>query len=198
MPALPAAASNSIAVVLIQIVAQHSAQFGFGQTSGLDGGNAKTPAAALGPNDGQTFKNSNTIFGGNISFSWGPLGNIAVGRFSSEYIYMGQGDFANNGYGVPSPRTNHAYYQWNSSGSNNDPVGWTLQISFEDPAGHSDSGQWGIKNKALDGTLADNGFGGIAVTRGPFRMPDIIPNVRWLDDDIGSFSPRSHCTASIG
>src|SRR6516165_9686044 len=68
-----------------------SAQFGFGQTSGLDGGNAKTPASALGPGDGQTFKNANTIFGGNISYSWGPLGNTAVGRFSWEYIYMGQG-----------------------------------------------------------------------------------------------------------
>jgi hypothetical protein len=100
---------------------------------------------------------------------------------------MGQGDFANNGYGVPSPRTNHAYYQWNSSGSNNDPVGWTLQISVEDPAAHGDGGQWGAKSKALDGTLAANGFGGVAVTRGPFRMPDIIPNIRWLDDEIGSF-----------
>jgi hypothetical protein len=165
-----------------------SAQFGFGQTSGLDGGNAKTPASAAGPGDGQTFKNSNTIFGGNISFSWGPLGNIAFGRFTSEYVYMGQGDFANNGYGIPSIRSNHAYYQWNSSGSNNDPVGWTLQISAEDPAAHSDGGQWdNVKNKGLDGTVAANGFGSIAVTRGPFRMPDIVPNVRWLDDEIGSF-----------
>jgi hypothetical protein len=164
-----------------------SAQFGFGQTSGLDGGNAKSPASGLGPGDGQTFKNSNTIFGGNMSFSWGPLGNIAAGRFTSEYVYMGQGDFANNGYGIPSIRSNHVYYQWNSSGSNNDPVGWTLQIAAEDPAAHSDGGQWGPKERGLDGTLAVNGFGSVAVTRGPFRMPDMVPNVRWLDDEIGSF-----------
>jgi hypothetical protein len=183
-----------------------SAQFGFGQTSGLDGGNAKTPASALGPGDGVTFKNSNTIFGGNISFSWGPLGNIAMGRFTSEYVYMGQGDFANNGYGIPSLRSNHLYYQWNSSGSNNDPVGWTLQIAAEDPAAHSDGGQWGPKERGLDGCVSvtsphdtscvptgtdnaihANGFGSVAVTRGPFRMPDIVPNVRWLDDEIGSF-----------
>jgi len=122
-----------------------------------------------------------------MSFSWGPLGNIAAGRFSSEYLYMGQGDFANNGYGIPSIRTNHIYYQWNSSGSNNDPVGWTLQVSVEDPAGHGDGGQYGTKSKGLDGTLAANGFVGIEVTRGPFRQPDIVPNVRWLDDEIGSF-----------
>jgi hypothetical protein len=164
-----------------------SAQFGFGQTSGLDGGNSKQPAAPVGANDGQTFKNSNTIFGGNMSFSWGPLGNIAAGRFTSEYVYMGQGDFANNGYGIPSVRTNHIYYQWNSSGSNNDPVGWTLQISAEDPAGHADGGQWGTKSKGLDGTLGANGFVGIEVTRGPFRQPDLVHNVRWLDDEIGSF-----------
>jgi hypothetical protein len=35
-----------------------SAQFGFGQTSGLDGGNSKAPASNLGPGDGQTFKNA--------------------------------------------------------------------------------------------------------------------------------------------
>src|SRR5438105_15100468 len=66
-----------------------SAQFQFGQSSGLEGGNAKTPASSLGPNGGVTFKNSNTIFGGNVSFSWGALGNIALGRFTSENQYMG-------------------------------------------------------------------------------------------------------------
>jgi hypothetical protein len=178
-----------------------SAQFAFGQTSGLDGANSKAPAANLGPGDGQTFKNSNTIFGGNIGFSWGPLGNISVGRFTSEYVYMGKNDIS-FGYGIPSVRTNHVLYQWNSSGSNNDPVGWTLNVAAEDPAGHSDGGQWGIKSKGLDGnpcavggvgvepgttvTTACNGFGGVSVTRGPFRFPDIIPNIRWLDDDIGS------------
>src|ERR1700694_2643873 len=48
-----------------------SSQFQFGQSSGLEGGNAKTPASSLGPNGGVTFKNSNTVFGGNIRFSWG-------------------------------------------------------------------------------------------------------------------------------
>jgi len=165
-----------------------SSQFAFGQTSGLDGGNAKTPASALGPGDGQTFKNSNTIFGGNIGFSWGPLGNISVGRFTSEHVYMGKNDIS-FGYGIGSIRTNHVLYQLNSSGSNNDPVGWTLLFAAEDPAGHSDGGQWGAKNRGLDGNpcavpagpnLAGcNGFGGVNVTRGPFRMPDIIPvNIR--------------------
>jgi hypothetical protein len=67
-----------------------SSQFAFGQASGLDGGNAKTPANALGPGDGQTFKNSNAVFGGNIGFSWGPLGNISVGRFTSEICVHGE------------------------------------------------------------------------------------------------------------
>jgi hypothetical protein len=116
---------------------------------------------------------------------------------------MGQGDFANNGYGIPSVRTNHVYYQWNSSGTNNDPVGWTLQVSLEDGAAHGDGGQWGAKNKGLDGNpcavggpqtpsplggpaTTCNGFGSIAVTKGPNRFYDVIPNVRWLDDEIGS------------
>ena len=176
-----------------------SSQFAFGQTSGLDGGNAKTPASALGPGDGQTFKNSNTIFGGNIGYSWGPLGNISVGRFTSEHVYMGKNDIS-FGYGIGSIRTNHVLYQLNSSGTNNDPVGWTILFAAEDPAGHSDGGQWGAKNKGLDGTPCAvggtvtpgggpgcNGFGSVNVTRGPFRMPDIIPvNIRWLDDEIGS------------
>jgi len=176
-----------------------SSQFQFGQSSGLEGAQAKTPASSLGSGGGVTFKNSNTIFGGNISFSWGALGNIAVGRFTSENQYMAGGDWQSNSYQTGNQRTNHFYYQWNSSGSNNDPVGWTLNFSLEDPTGHGDGGQWGgTTSKGLDGCLgpgtgapclngtAPNGFGGIAVTRGPFRMPDIVPNIRWLDDDIGS------------
>src|SRR6202521_4176349 len=133
-----------------------SSQFQFGQSSGLEGAQGKTPAGggSLGPGGGVTFKNSNTVFGGNISFSWGALGNIAVGRFTSENQYMAGGDWQSNSYQTGHQRTNHFYYQWHSSGSNNDPVGWTLNLSLEDPTGHGDGGQWdGLTAKGLDGCL---------------------------------------------
>ena len=164
-----------------------SAQFQFGQSSGLEGAQSSAPAKSLGPGDGVTFKNANAIYSATVGFSWGPLGHISVGRSGSEFQYMSGGDWGSNSYQTGLQRTNHASYQWNSSGTNNDPVGWTLNISFEDPAGHGDNAPWGgTKSKGLDGTLAANGFGTIAVTRGPFRLPDIIPNIRWLDDEIGS------------
>jgi hypothetical protein len=171
---------------------QASAQFQFGQGYGIEASQGKSPIGT--PGGGFTFKNSNTLFAANMSYSWGPLGNVAVGRFSSEYQYFAKGDFGINPYGVGNSRTWHGYYQWNSSGTNQDSVGWTINLSLEENPSHGDGGQWsGVNSKGLDGnpcavgTAAGcNGFGGVAITRGPNRFFDFFPNVRWLDDDIGS------------
>jgi hypothetical protein len=172
---------------------QQSVQYQFVYGSGFDAsiGSKQNPAGI--PGGGVQFKTPNALFGANMSYSWGPLGNVAIGRFSSEYQYMAGGDIDNPSYRVSNTRTWHGYYQWNSSGTNSDSVGWTLQVSLEDPNGHFAGGNWGTQLAGLDGNPCAvgsapgcNGFGAVAISKGPMRMFEIVPNIRWLDDDIGS------------
>ena len=74
-----------------------SAQFQFGQSSGLEGAQSSAPAKSLGPGDGVTFKNANAIYSATVGYSWGPLGHISVGRSGSEFQYM------SGGTGVATP-----------------------------------------------------------------------------------------------